>query len=119
VRRLEATLARAAAPRADANLIGRQIERAAVQRLDSLRAALNGPDAREALHALFPAGIRVRLVEDAYLVEAEGFPIDPAMSCERYGIRTASGYRTANRSPPWKRAGFPLDHRLQCAASSF
>src|SRR6185436_9016889 len=82
---------------------------AACQRLDALRAALNGPDARDALHALFPRGLRVRSAPDAFLVDAEGvaailpaepepraFPADPAGSTTG---RTPSGFRTAPPAP--------------------
>lgn len=75
VKRLEASLTRAQAPRADAALVARQIEREAVGRLDALRAALEGPDARDALHALFPSGLRILAKPDAFEVEGEGLQL--------------------------------------------
>lgn len=72
VKELEAQLTRASAPRTDARQLGRQIEQEANRRLAALEKALHGPDARDALHALFPSGLRILPAPDAFHVYAEG-----------------------------------------------
>lgn len=72
VKRLEAAIVRARAPQADAGALARQVEAAALGRLAALREALHGPDAREALRALFPQGISLRAAPDAFEVSADG-----------------------------------------------
>jgi site-specific DNA recombinase len=72
IKRLEAALANAKAPRTDACLIGRQIEQEAVQRLERLRASLDGPDAKDALAVLFPSGLTVTATARSFDVTAEG-----------------------------------------------
>ena len=38
----------------------------------ALRAALHGPDAREALRAMFPQGINLRAAPDAFHLDGDG-----------------------------------------------
>lgn len=94
IRRLEVAHARATKPQVDTRRLAAEIEAGAVQRLDDLRTALRGPDARDALHAMFPGGLRLFLTSDAYVIEAEAVLTD---------FRNPSGSRTSHRtSIPFK-----------------
>lgn len=90
IRRLEAALARATAPREDAAAIGAQIRAEAEGRLSAIETALSGPDPKEALRLLFPDGLRLTCEPDAYKVEAIGV---------LQALRELDGTRTACRIP--------------------
>jgi hypothetical protein len=102
IKALEAARVRATAPRADAGKVGREIAAAATARLQRLREALNGPDAREALHALFPHGLTLNRASDganAFLVAGEGEIIGRTLVSDPYRMRTDNGPPFASVGP--------------------